>query len=291
MESTLDSGNIIAINISTLALVAFVIVSASQIYWLRRRHRFDIAPFLRLNIETSTTSIPSTEPPIHEQIIEIDELTEWATAQPKSPDRYITIYVENMQHHVGGAAIAISFRAVLRFPKYKMPDVILELDRHLKGQIWLEPKEIFRIAIFNLKGLPKAKIDIDKIEYDDIDGEEYNRSYGYFHWFLGDTGQESWLFQAFPKSFPKHVMGDKVKTLKGIKKKSNNEEGKKTHVVKLGDKDVIIIKKGTPSPPSSAINKADNGIMKPMLTTRASFFTQDRLYRDFEFDRSILLRT
>lgn len=203
----------IAIAAATFFVIS--IVSITQLEIQRRRHRFDVAPFLRFDIEQSTASIPSSDPPVDKHIVEIDELSEWANANPKAQHRYMIIRLENKQNHIAGVAIAVSFRFVLRFPKYETPHTNIELGRRLKGVIWLETEEIYRIALIDLKGLPSATIDIDKIEYYNVDGKKYNRSYGYYHWELDNAGEESTRFRAFPKLFPPHIKAEKMKISEG----------------------------------------------------------------------------
>lgn len=196
MEWTAVTSTIILILLLISAIVG-AIVGIRQLRILHRRHRFDTAPFVRFDIEPNTKRIPSSDPTVDEHIMEIDELSKWANANRRAPHRYIILKLENKQNHLAGAAIEVSFRIVFRFPKHGTPNTMVEVGRWVKREIWLETGEIYRIVFVDLKGLPAGTIDIDKIEYYDVDGDKYKRSYGYCHWELDNTGNESWDFKAF----------------------------------------------------------------------------------------------
>lgn len=183
---------------STIALgLLFIgaIVAIRQLALLRRGHRLDTAPFVICEIEESMPQLPSPAPTVEEALIHIDELDEWAKAKPRAPHRYMALKLQNKQTHIAGAATEVSFRITFEFPKYGTPNTMIQSSHRVRGEIWLEISEIFRIIFADLKGLPAGIIDIDKIEYYDVDRDKYKRSYGYCHWELDNTGEESWDFR------------------------------------------------------------------------------------------------
>jgi len=181
--------------ISAIALVALfisAIVAIRQLAILHEGHRLNTAPFVVLGIEESVTQIPSSAANTEKHIIEIEELSEWAKANAGAAHRYMVLRLHNKQEHLAGVASDVRFRIVFKFPKYRTPNTMIEVARRVKGEIWLESGEVFRIIFADLRGVPTAVIDIDNIEYYDVDGNKYKRSYGYCHWELDNSGQESW---------------------------------------------------------------------------------------------------
>lgn len=185
------------VQVATFVLLFIgVIAGIRQLTILQTRHRFDTAPFVTIDIEPSTKTKPAK---IHEYPVEIEEIKRWRKANPKAPNRYLTIRLRNKQTHIGGAAIDVAFRITFRFPKYKTPNTQIEVPVRATGEIWLEIGEVFRTIIVNLKGVPTATVDIDKIEYYDVDRNKYIRTYGYCRWTLDNAGQEYWEFMSCGK--------------------------------------------------------------------------------------------
>jgi hypothetical protein len=189
-----------ALLVSVLTLLVFGIGAGIAIYELiiiRRRHQFDTAPFVTAEIEETTSRKPPANEVDASGIIVVDEIDKWAQANPQSGHRYLSICLQNRQKYHTGVAVEVNFRVTLRFPEYKTPNTMMEIPHHVKGKIWLDSGEVFRLLFTDLKGLPTGIIDIDKIEYYDIDGNKYKRAYGHCRWELDNTGQESWDFKSF----------------------------------------------------------------------------------------------
>ncbi len=178
------------VQVATFVLLFIgVIAGIRQLVILQTRHRFDTAPFVTIDIEPSTKRKPAD---VHEYQDEIDEVKRWSKAKRKAPNRYLILRLQNKQSHIGGAAIDVAFRITFRFPKYRTPNTQIEVPLRVTGEIWLETGEIFRIIFINLKGVPTVTVDIDKIEYYDVDRNRYTRTYGYCRWTLDNAGQEYW---------------------------------------------------------------------------------------------------
>lgn len=179
----------IATAITLIAIFISALVGIRQLNILEKRHRFDTGPFVTFDIEASTDTMPPEEEAEH-HIIEIPELDEWANAYPAAPNRYVILRLTNTQNHLAGAATEVCFRIVFGFSKLGTPDTRITIPHSVTREIWLYPKELYRIVFANLKGLQAGVIDIDNIEYFDIDGNRYKRFYGYCHWALDNTGRE-----------------------------------------------------------------------------------------------------
>jgi len=186
--------------VGILTLLVLVVGAGIAIYELtiiRRRHQFDTAPFITAEIEPTSSKMPPANTVDATGIIVIDEINKWAKANPRSKHRYLAICLQNRQKYHTGAAIEVNLRVTLRFPRYGTPNTMIEIPHHVKGEIWLDSGEIFRFLFTDLMGLPAGTVDIDKIEYYDIDGNKYKRAYGHCKWELNNAGLESWDFKSF----------------------------------------------------------------------------------------------
>lgn len=188
---------IITGSITLLLLLVAAIVGILQLRVLQVRHRLDTAPFITFDIELHAPVKLTDDSDIEEKIIVIPELNEWAKAKRRARNRYLIVTLANKQMHVGGAATDVRFRLIFEFPKYGTPNTMLITRSYITGSIWLQPGEVYRVAFANLKGLPAASIDIDKISYYDIDRNKYTRGYGYSHWELDNRGLASREFREF----------------------------------------------------------------------------------------------
>ena len=186
-------------NISyVIPLVLFVglLIAIRQLIILEQNYRFNTAPFITFDIEQSTNRISSSAPTLEEHFMEFDELNKWAKAKPRARHRYMILKLENKQKHIAGAATDVCFRIVFQIPQYGTPNNMIKVGFRIKREIFLTPEEIYRIIFADLKGIDTAVIDIDKIEYYDVDNKKYKRSYGFCHWELDNRGEESWFFRA-----------------------------------------------------------------------------------------------
>lgn len=184
--------------IGTVALIGLflsTIIGLSQLRAIKRRNRFDTAPFVRFDIEASRNSIGPANPKEAVKIIPIDELSKWADINGPQ-HRYMTLRLENKQKYHSGAATEVSFRIVIQFPKHGTPNTMLRVPCPFKRQVWLEAGETYKIVFADLRGISAGTVDIDNIEYYDVDNNKYNRSYGFCHWELDNTGKERWSFVA-----------------------------------------------------------------------------------------------
>lgn len=183
--------------VTLLLLLGAAIIAIFQFRILQVRHRLDTAPFVRFDIEASVQLIPTGDPRLEKEIIKIPALKKWAEASPRARHRYMIVTLHNRQTHIASVATDVRFRIVFRFPKYGTPNTMIRVRRYVKGLIWLEPTEVYRLVFADLKGVPAATIDIDEISYYDVDGNKYRRGYGYSHWELDNTGVESQDFREF----------------------------------------------------------------------------------------------
>lgn len=182
---------------SLLVLLIAAIVGIIQLRILQVRHRLDTAPFIKFDLEMSTPSIPTNEPNLDVRIIPIDELDEWAKTKRRAAHRYMIFTLHNKQTHIAASATDVGFRLVFRFPKYGTPNAMVRVRRYIRGTIWLEPDEIYKVVFADLKGVPAGTIDIDEVRYYDVDRNKYKRGYGYSHWELDNVGVQSRHFREF----------------------------------------------------------------------------------------------
>ncbi len=179
-----------------LVIVVGLLVAIRQLIIVEQSYRFNTAPFITLSIEESTSEEPPSAPNLEKHIIEFDEFSNWARAKPRARHKYMTLRLQNKQTHIAGAATDVCFKIVFELPQHGTPNTMVKVSFRIKEKIFLEPGEIYRFIFADLKGIDTAVIDIDKIEYYDVDNKKYKRSYGYYHWELDNTGKESWQFKA-----------------------------------------------------------------------------------------------
>ena len=172
----------------TWPLIVFgLLVAIRQLRILGQSYRFNTAPFVTIDIEARTKILPSA-PALEKQIIEIDELREWVKVKPRAKHGYLVLKLQNKQKHIAGAATDVRFRMTFKLPEYGTPNTMIVVSYRSKGEIFLEPDEIYRFVFADLKGVDTAVIDVDK--------NKYKRSYGFCHWELDNRGTGSWKFRA-----------------------------------------------------------------------------------------------
>lgn len=180
--------------VALIAIFVTAVAGVCQLNTLQKRHRFDTAPFVTFDIEETTGTMPPEQEAV-DYILKVSEFDDWANAHPTALNRYVILRLTNKQHHIAGAATSVSFRIAFTFSKHGTPDSSVTIPYPVEGKIWLKPEESYRIVIANLKGLQAATIDVDNIEYSDIDRNKYKRFYGYCHWELDNTETEWWGFK------------------------------------------------------------------------------------------------
>ncbi len=181
--------------IPSIVIFFGLLVAIRQLRILGQSYRFNTAPFVTIDIEARTSKIPPSAH-LEEHIIKIDELSEWAKAKPRAKHKYMVLRLQNKQKHIAGAATDVRFRMTFKLPEYGTPNTMIVVSYRSKGEIFLEPDEIYRFVFADLKGVDTAVIDVDKIEYYDVDNNKYKRSYGFCHWELDNRGTGSWKFRA-----------------------------------------------------------------------------------------------
>lgn len=179
-----------------LVLVLGILIAIRQLTILEQSYRFNTAPFVTFDIEESTDRMPPSTPTLGKHLIKFEELSKWARGKPRAPHRYMILRLQNKQTHIAGAATDVRFRVVFQLPQYGTPNTMTKVGFRIRKEIFMDAEELYRIIFADLKGVDTAVIDIDKIEYYDVNNNKYKKSYGFFHWELDNRGVESGLFKA-----------------------------------------------------------------------------------------------